>query len=69
MTLQPLQYVIGVVPRNAYGVSPEEITASAIALAILAAPVFVLLKLLFQIQMKGYAAIICMQHIGTVFIK
>jgi hypothetical protein len=53
MTLQPLQDVFGVVPRNANGVSPEEITASAVALAILAAPVFVLLELLFQIQMKG----------------
>ena len=36
----------GVVSRNAYGVSPEVIAASAVALAILAAPVLVLPELL-----------------------
>lgn len=35
-----------VVSRNAYGVSPEVIAASAVALAILAAPVLVLPELL-----------------------
>ena len=41
MGLEVLEDFEGIVSRNAYGVSPEVITASAIALAIFAPPVLV----------------------------